>query len=138
MSRTWPLSIYFSLSAGSTVLWKLAQCGHVIEAYSTMVTGASALPIDRSGRAPGFRSSSGLILAAVRRRTPLEAVSVRDPREVMRLTMRAAVATPAAPSMTRRDTSGSRSVELSVLVTAQAPQFETARSHAPGGVRLIA
>src|SRR5690606_17308454 len=42
----------------STLLWKLAQWGQVIEAYSTMVTLASGLPSTRSGNGPGFISSS--------------------------------------------------------------------------------
>ena len=58
MRRTLPVSMYFSLSAGSTLLWKLAQWPQVMEAYSTMVIGASALPSTRSGSGPGFISSS--------------------------------------------------------------------------------
>ena len=58
MRRTLPVSMYFSLSAGSTLLWKLAQWPQVIEAYSTTVIGASALPSTRSGSGPGFISSS--------------------------------------------------------------------------------
>ncbi len=50
MNRTLPVSMYFSLSAGKTLLWKLAQWLHVSEAYSTIVTGASAWPRARSGR----------------------------------------------------------------------------------------
>ena len=50
--------MYFSFRAGKILLWKAAQWPHVIEAYSTMVTGASALPSARSGSGPGFISSS--------------------------------------------------------------------------------
>ncbi len=56
--RTLPVSTYFSFSVGNTVVWKWAQWPHVMEAYSTTVTGASALPTTRSGRGPGFISSS--------------------------------------------------------------------------------
>src|SRR5690606_38919493 len=56
--RTCPVSMYFFFSSGSTLLWKVAQCGQVIEAYSTMVTFASGLPSTRSGNGPGFISSS--------------------------------------------------------------------------------
>ena len=58
MKRTLPVSTYFSLSSGNTLLWKLAQWPQVIEAYSTTVMGASALPSTRSGSGPGFISSS--------------------------------------------------------------------------------
>src|SRR4029450_11789840 len=40
------------------LLWKLAQWPQVIEAYSTMVTGAFASPTCSSGSGPGFISSS--------------------------------------------------------------------------------
>ena len=44
MKRTLPVSMYFFFSSGKVVSWKWAQCGQVIEAYSTMVTGAVADP----------------------------------------------------------------------------------------------
>jgi hypothetical protein len=40
------------------LLWKVAQCPQVIEAYSTTVIGASGLPSVSSGSGPGFISSS--------------------------------------------------------------------------------
>ena len=40
------------------MVWKLAQWPQVMEAYSTTVIGASALPMTRSDRGPGFISSS--------------------------------------------------------------------------------
>ena len=62
ISRALPVSMYFVFSSGSVVSWKCAQCGQVIEAYSTMVTGASALPSTLSGSAPG---SSSLAMSTV-------------------------------------------------------------------------
>src|SRR5690606_16306628 len=50
--------LFRSFSSGRTLLWKVAQCGQVIDAYSTMVTLASGLPSARSGSGPGFISSS--------------------------------------------------------------------------------
>src|ERR1700736_595995 len=41
--RTLPASTYFDCSIGNTFSWNAAQCGQLIEAYSTMVTGAFAL-----------------------------------------------------------------------------------------------
>ncbi len=43
MKRTLPVSTYFFLIASKVVLWKWAQCGQVIDMYSTIVTGASCL-----------------------------------------------------------------------------------------------
>ena len=74
--RTLPVSMYFSLSVGSTLVWKLAQAGHVMEAYSTIVTGASGEPIARSGIGPGFRRSSGGSFVPLGRGRPLDAVCV--------------------------------------------------------------
>ncbi len=53
MRRAFPVSIYLVLSSGKTTLSNWAQCGQVIEAYSTMTFGASWLPSDMSGRPPG-------------------------------------------------------------------------------------
>ncbi len=47
--------MYFVLSAGSVVAWKCAQCGQVIDAYSTIVTLASALPSAFSGSGTGLQ-----------------------------------------------------------------------------------
>jgi hypothetical protein len=57
ISRAWPVSMYLVFSSGSTALWNAAQWGQVIEAYSTIVLGASSLPSEISGKAPGFISS---------------------------------------------------------------------------------
>src|SRR5579862_2709692 len=48
MSRALPVSIHFVLRFGSTSTSKCAQCGQVSDAYSMIVTGASALPRIRS------------------------------------------------------------------------------------------
>ncbi len=42
------------------VVWKFAQWLHVNEAYSTIVTGASALPSTWSPSAPALKRSAGL------------------------------------------------------------------------------
>src|SRR6478672_8765924 len=58
MRRALPVSMYFDFSAGKMLLWKLAQWPQVIEAYSTMVTGASVWPNCSSGKGPAFISSA--------------------------------------------------------------------------------
>src|SRR3954468_23942032 len=50
--------MYLVFNSGKVVAAKCAQCGQVIEAYSTMVTLASSLPSCLSGKAPGFSSSA--------------------------------------------------------------------------------
>src|SRR3954466_8190513 len=50
--------MYLVFNSGKVVAAKCAQCGQVIEAYSTMVTLASSLPSCFSGSAPGFSSSA--------------------------------------------------------------------------------
>ena len=82
-----PVSMYFSLSCGSTVLWKAAQAGQVRSAYSTMVMGASALPTTISGWGPGLASSLASWSAASLGRLlgrvsgPSAAVTRREPDE---------------------------------------------------------
>src|SRR5690242_7828854 len=58
MSLALPVSMYLVLISGSVTSWKRAQCGQVMEAYSTIVTGASALPSTMSGSAPGSSSAA--------------------------------------------------------------------------------
>src|SRR5690606_19265283 len=58
MKRTLPLSTYFALIASKVLLWKAAQCGQVVDMYSTMVTGAFASPSAMSGSAPGLSTSA--------------------------------------------------------------------------------
>src|ERR1700722_13865962 len=53
MNRTLPESTYLAFSLGQVSSWKAAQCEQVIEAYSTIVTGALAEPKARSGKGPG-------------------------------------------------------------------------------------
>ncbi len=67
MYLTLPVSIYLVLSCGNTSVWNCAQCGQVIEAYSTMVVGASAEPMTMSGRGPGAikRTDAGIDLVLV-------------------------------------------------------------------------
>src|SRR5438132_8801478 len=50
--------MYFVFNSGKVVSLKCAQCGHVIDAYSTMVTLASSLPSCLSGKAPGLSNSA--------------------------------------------------------------------------------
>ena len=47
-----------ALNAGSTSLWKAAQCEQVKEAYSITVTGASARPSTRSAAVTGGTSAA--------------------------------------------------------------------------------
>src|SRR5690349_1182483 len=88
------------------VLWKLAQWPQVIEAYSTMVTGAFVSPTCSSGSGPGFISSStdtSVGLAPLREAVlAVVAVSVRDEdRNQDEATARATAPAP-ANSMLRR------------------------------------
>ena len=57
------------LILGNTFSVNAAQCGQVIEAYSTMVTEASAGPSAMSGNETGFATSDALwaIASAIRR-----------------------------------------------------------------------
>ena len=54
--RTLPVSIYFDCGMGKMFSEKAAQCGQVIEEYSTMVIGALAEPNAMSGSTPGFQA----------------------------------------------------------------------------------
>jgi len=58
MKRTLPVSMYFSFSCGNVVSVKWAQCEHVIDAYSMMVTGALSDPIVCSPNGPAFINSA--------------------------------------------------------------------------------
>src|SRR5450755_609360 len=62
--RTLPVSIYFDLSIGNTFSWNAAQCGQLIDAYSTMVTAALALPSAMSGSDTGFATSAAAAFCA--------------------------------------------------------------------------
>ena len=44
MNLILPVSIYSDLIFGMTSAWKRAQCGHVNDAYSIIVTAASGFP----------------------------------------------------------------------------------------------
>src|ERR1700676_5035528 len=56
--RTLPASTYFDCSIGNTFSWNAAQCGQLMDAYSTMVTGAFALPSAMSGSDTGLAASA--------------------------------------------------------------------------------
>jgi hypothetical protein len=56
--RTLPVSTYLVLRSGSTLVWNCLQWPQVMEAYSTIVTLASALPMTRSGNSGWFISAS--------------------------------------------------------------------------------
>src|SRR5690349_24942283 len=56
--------MYSVFSFGKTSLLKAAQCGQVIEAYSVMVTAASAGPSAMSGSDPGLATSPALCAIA--------------------------------------------------------------------------
>ena len=58
MNFTLPVSTYLLTNAGYVSAWKAAQWVQVMEAYSTIVTGASALPWTMSGSGLGAISSS--------------------------------------------------------------------------------
>src|ERR1700676_4243996 len=62
--RTLPASTYFDCSIGNTFSWNAAQCGQLIEAYSTMVTGAFALPTAMSGKDTGLAASTAVAFCA--------------------------------------------------------------------------
>src|SRR5579862_6860565 len=65
MNFTLPVSTYLDLRSFQGPSWKAAQCGQVIEAYSTMVIGALAAPWTMSGSGPGaISASSGMIVGA--------------------------------------------------------------------------
>src|SRR5258708_39417595 len=61
--------MYSDLIFGNTALSKAAQCGQVIDAYSVIVTDASAGPSAMSGSETGFATSDALwaIASAIRR-----------------------------------------------------------------------
>src|SRR4051794_36372177 len=56
--------MYSVFSFGNTVALNAAQCGQVIEAYSVMVTAASAGPSTMSGSDTGLATSDGLCAIA--------------------------------------------------------------------------
>src|SRR5262249_60110890 len=59
--------MYSRLSTGKVSAWKRRQYGQVIEAYWTIVTGASLRPSAISGSSPAFMiSASGGSLSTVR------------------------------------------------------------------------
>src|SRR5262249_32809711 len=58
MKRTLPVSMYSRLKVGNVSARNLRQIGQVIDAYCTIVTGASLRPSAISGSSPGFRISS--------------------------------------------------------------------------------
>jgi hypothetical protein len=66
--RTLPVSIYLDRNIGKTFWPKAAQCGQLIEAYSVMVTGAFAEPIEMSGSATGFATAAAIALCAIAER----------------------------------------------------------------------
>src|SRR6478752_1433433 len=88
------------------LLWKLAQWPQVIEAYSTMVTGAFVSPTCSSGSGPGFISSStdtSVCLAPLREELlAVVAVSAGDEDRYQAETAARATAPAPANSMLRR------------------------------------
>src|SRR5690349_18399657 len=60
--------MYSFLSTGSVSIWNWRQYGHVIDAYCTMVTGASLRPSDISGNSPGCMMSAMVGFAITSRR----------------------------------------------------------------------
>src|SRR5450755_3990056 len=63
--RTLPVSIYFDLSIGKTFSANAAQCGQLIDAYSTMVTAAFAGPSTMSGSDTGFATRAAVAFCAM-------------------------------------------------------------------------
>src|ERR1700726_2672887 len=63
--RTLPASMYFDFSIGKTFCSNAAQCGQLIDAYSTMVTEALAGPSAISGSDTGFAASAATAFCAM-------------------------------------------------------------------------
>src|SRR4029077_6685891 len=63
--RTLPVSIYLDRNIGKTFSPKAAQCGQLIDAYSGMVTGPFAAPIEISGSSDGFATAAAISLCAI-------------------------------------------------------------------------
>src|SRR4029077_8839701 len=63
-NRTLPVSIYLDRNIGKTFSPKAAQCGQLIDAYSVMVTGAFAEPIEISGSITGLATAAAIALCA--------------------------------------------------------------------------
>jgi len=63
--RIVPVSIYFDLSIGKTFSSNAAQCGQLIDAYSTMVTKAFGEPSAMSGNDIGFATSAAVAFCAM-------------------------------------------------------------------------
>ncbi len=64
MKRTLLVSMYSDLIFGKVTLWNSAQWPQLIEAYSTMVTGAFADPSTTSPSGTGFARSAVLTSCA--------------------------------------------------------------------------
>src|SRR3979490_634537 len=64
-NRTVPVSIYFDFNIGKTFSSKAAQCGQLMEAYSTMLTAALADPSTMSGSDTGLTTSWAVALSAM-------------------------------------------------------------------------
>src|SRR5260370_9353264 len=80
MSLTFPVSTYFAFSFGRVSSWNAAQCEQVIEAYSTIVTGASGDPCTTSGKGPGaINWSTGNVVCASA--APAPSASTRPRRQ---------------------------------------------------------
>src|SRR5919204_4787078 len=72
--------MYSDFSFGKTSLLKAAQCGQVIEAYSVMVTAASAGPSAMSGSDTGFATSAAVCaIASVMNRSGESPASAASP-----------------------------------------------------------
>jgi hypothetical protein len=82
--------MYFDFSIGRTFCSNAAQCGQVIEAYSTTVTGALALPSAMSGSDSGFANIEAAASCAsaapigCRGASPVQAASPVSDRAVAR------------------------------------------------------
>src|SRR5580692_2066389 len=62
---TLPVSIYFDRSIGKTFSSNAAQCGQLIDAYSTMVTEALTGPSAISGSDAGLAASAAVAFCAL-------------------------------------------------------------------------
>jgi hypothetical protein len=65
MNRTRPVSMYFSFNRGNVFCSNVAQWVHVIEEYSTMVTGAPRGPSAMSGSETGSRANDAVLACAL-------------------------------------------------------------------------
>src|SRR5215470_8349599 len=79
--------MYSVLILGNTSALKAAQCGQVIEAYSVMVTLASAGPSAMSGSDTGLATSAALWAKA----SPINRSGENDPKATRPVNERAAV-----------------------------------------------